>query len=116
VHSNSPRDALTRLENMVGMTGVDIPLKAMRSQISSALHVILQLERMSDGRRRLVSVQEIIGMEGDVITMHEVFRFQRAGLDPKGNVLGSFVSTGIRPVFAKRALEYGLVIPENLFS
>jgi pilus assembly protein CpaF len=116
VHSNSPRDALTRLENMVGMTGVDIPLKAMRSQISSALHVILQLERMSDGRRRLVSVQEIIGMEGDVITMHEVFRFQRAGLDPKGNVLGSFISTGIRPVFAKRALEYGLVIPENLFS
>jgi pilus assembly protein CpaF len=116
VHANSPRDALTRLENMVGMTGVEIPYKAMRGQISAALHVILQLERMADGRRRLVSVQEITGMEGDVITMHEVFRFQRTGVDPKGNVLGSFDATGIRPSFAKRAREFGLQIPEGLFS
>ena len=116
VHANSPRDALTRLENMVGMTGVEIPLKAMRGQISSALHVIVQLERMADGRRRLVSVQEITGMEGDVITMHEVFRFQRTGIDAEGNVLGSFKSTGIRPSFAKRAQEFGLQIPEGLFS
>jgi len=116
VHANTPRDALTRLENMVGMTGVDIPLKAMRGQIAAALHVIVQLERMSDGRRRLVSVQEITGQEGDVITMHEVFRFQRTGVDQEGNVLGSFTATGIRPNFAKRAEEFGLKIPEGLFA
>ena len=116
VHANSPRDALTRLENMIGMTGVEIPYKAMRGQISSALHVIVQLERMSDGRRRLVSVQEITGMEGDIITMHEVFRFQRTGVDQEGNVLGSFKATGIRPLFTKRVEELGIKIPEGLFA
>ena len=115
VHANSPRDALTRLENMVGMTGIEIPFKALRGQIASALHVIIQLERMSDGRRRIISIQEITGMEGDVITMHEVFRFQRKGIDPEGNVLGSFKATGIRPSFVKRAEEFGLKIPEGLF-
>ncbi len=116
VHANTARDALTRLENMVGMTGIEIPYKAMRGQIASALHVIIQLERMSDGRRRLVSVQELTGLEGDVITMHEVFRFQRTGIDQKGSVLGSFKATGIRPLFATRAEEFGLTIPEALFA
>lgn len=116
VHANSPRDALTRLENMVGMTGIDIPMKAMRGQLSSALHVIVQLERASDGRRRLVSIQEVIGMEGDVVTMQEIFGFVRTGIGPDGKVLGAFKATGIRPKFSKRAEEFGLQVPQGLFG
>jgi pilus assembly protein CpaF len=115
VHANTPRDALTRLEHMVGMTGVEIPLKALRGQIAAALQVVLQVQRLSDGRRRVVSVQEITGMEGDVITMQELIRFDREGVDPDGNVLGKHRSTGIRPKFMRRCEENGLHIPADLF-
>src|SRR6266699_144280 len=115
LHANTPRDALTRLEHMVGMTGIEIPLKALRSQIASALNVIIQAQRLSDGRRRVVSVQEIVGMESDTVTMQEIFRFDRTGTDPDGNVLGAHHATGIRPKFCKRAEEFGLRVPPELF-
>jgi pilus assembly protein CpaF len=115
IHANSPRDALTRLEHMVGMTGIEIPLKALRSQIASALNIIIQVQRLSDGRRRVISIQEIIGMEAETVTMQEVFRFERTGTDPEGNVLGGHHATGIRPKFSRRSEEYGFQIPSDLF-
>ncbi len=115
VHANSPRDALTRLEHMVGMTGIEIPLKPLRSQIASALNVVVQIQRMSDGKRKVVSVQEIVGMEGDVVTMQEVLRFERAGVDADGRVLGHHRPTGVRPKFVTRAEEYGIHVPPDLF-
>jgi pilus assembly protein CpaF len=114
VHANSPRDALTRLEHMTGMTGIDIPQKTLRGQIASAIHVVIQVQRMSDGKRRVVSIQEILGMEGDVVTMQEIYRFERTGLDPQGNIIGSHRSTGIRPKFLRTAEEYGFPIPQDL--
>jgi pilus assembly protein CpaF len=115
VHANSPRDALTRLEHMVGMTGIDIPIKSLRSQMTSALNIVLQVQRLSDGRRRVVSVQEITGTEGDTITLQEIFRFERTGLDAAGNVLGQHRPTGIRPRFIQRAEEAGIQIPADMF-
>jgi pilus assembly protein CpaF len=116
IHANSPRDALARLEQMIMMTGVDFPLRSMRAQISSAIQVVLQLERMSDGRRRIVSVQEITGMEGDVVTMQEIFCFRRRGVDGEGHVLGRFEATGIRPRFAERLKMRGIELGNDLFS
>jgi pilus assembly protein CpaF len=116
IHANTPRDALGRLEQMIMMTGVDFPLRSMRGQIASALQVVLQLERMSDGRRRVVSLQEITGMEGDVVTMQEIFRFRRSGLDAEGRVLGRFEATGIRPRFAERLTMRGIELANDLFS
>jgi len=115
VHANSPRDALTRLEHMVGMTGIEIPLRSLRSQMTSALNVVVQVQRMSDGRRRVVSVQEITGTEGDTVTMQEIFKFQRDGLDAAGNVLGHHQPTGIRPKFVQKAEENGVQIPPDMF-
>jgi len=116
VHANSPRDALTRLEHMVGMTGIEIPIKALRSQISSALNVIIQVARHSDGKRRVVSVSEIIGMEGDVVTMQEIFKFDRTGVDAEGNVQGRHRPTGVRPKLMQRVQEYGIPVPIDLFK
>ena len=116
VHANAPRDALTRLEHMVGMTGIDIPEKSLRSQMASALNVIIQVQRLSDGRRRVVSVQEILGMEGDVVTMQELFKFERAGIDEDGNVKGRHRATGIRPKFLQRVAESGIPVPPDLFK
>jgi pilus assembly protein CpaF len=116
IHANTPRDALGRLEQMIMMTGVDFPLRSMRGQIASALQVVLQLERMSDGRRRVVSLQEITGMEGDVVTMQEIFRFRRSGIDSEGRVLGRFEATGIRPRFAERLAMRGIELGNDLFS
>jgi pilus assembly protein CpaF len=116
IHANTPRDALSRLEQMIMMTGIDFPLRSMRGQISSALQVVLQLERMSDGRRRVVSLQEITGMEGDVVTMQEIFRFRRSGIDSEGRVLGRFEATGIRPRFAERLAMRGIELGNDLFS
>ncbi len=116
IHANTPRDALARLEQMIMMTGVDFPLRSMRAQISSAIQVVLQLERMSDGRRRIVSLQEITGMEGDVVTMQEIFCFRRRGLDGEGHVLGRFEATGIRPRFAERLNMRGVELSNDLFS
>jgi pilus assembly protein CpaF len=116
IHANTPRDALGRLEQMIMMTGVEFPLRSMRAQISSAIHVVLQLERMSDGRRRVVSLQEITGMEGEVITMQEIFRFRRQGIDPEGRILGRFEATGIRPRFIERLQLRGLTLENDLFA
>jgi pilus assembly protein CpaF len=98
------------------MTGVDFPLRSMRAQISSAIQVVLQLERMSDGRRGVVSLQEITGMEGEVVTMQEIFTFRRGGIDREGRVLGRFEATGIRPRFAERLRMRGLELSNDLFS
>ena len=115
VHANTPRDALTRLEHMVGMTGIEIPTKSLRSQIASAIHIIVQIQRLSDGRRRLTSLQEVLGMEGDVISMQEIFRFQRTGVSSEGDVLGRHRATGVRPKFLQKAEEWGFEIPERIF-
>jgi pilus assembly protein CpaF len=116
VHSNSCRDALSRVEQMIGMAGIDLPAKSMRSQIASALDVVIQLERMSDGKRRLVSIHELTGMEGDIITMQEIFRFHRVGLDTEGNVKGEYRATGIRPAFADQFETRGITISNEIFS
>ena len=116
IHANTPRDALTRAETMVAMTGLDIPPRAVRNQIASAIDVVIQLERLSDGKRRLTSLQEITGMEGEVITMQEIFHFERLGVDKDGQVLGDLVPTGIRPHFAKRLKLAGIELPSHLFE
>ena len=116
VHSNSCRDALSRVEQMIGMTGFDLSTKAMRSQIASALHVVIQLERMSDGRRRLMSLQEITGMEGDIVTMQEIFRFQRQSTDSDGNIHGHYVTSGIRPKFMSEFEARSIRMPHGIFD
>jgi Flp pilus assembly protein, ATPase CpaF len=116
IHANSSRDALTRLENMVGMAGMNLPPKAMRQQISSAISVVLQLVRYSDGKRRVASLQEITGMEGDIITMQEIFTYMQTGIDKDGNVLGHFKATGIRPKFAQRLGTFGIEIKDEYFD
>ena len=108
IHANTPRDALSRVENMVTMAGFDLPLKTIRSQIASAINVVLQLERMEDGKRRVVSISEINSMEGDIITMSEIFRYDRRGVDDDGNIIGRFVSTGIIPRFHERMKQRGI--------
>jgi pilus assembly protein CpaF len=115
IHANTPRDALTRLEHMVGMTGIEIPLKSLRAQIASAINVVIQLQRLSDGRRVVVSLQEIVGMEGDLIAMQEIYRFDRQGVDQDGKIIGHHRATGIRPHFTRRAEELSLPIPADLF-
>jgi pilus assembly protein CpaF len=116
IHANTPRDALGRIENMVSMTGISFPIKTLRAQIASAIDVVIQVERHEDGTRRLVSVQEINGMEGDVITMSELFAFERRGLDGRGNVLGELRATGIIPTFQKTLTAKGIDLPVTLFD
>lgn len=116
LHANTPRDALTRLENMISMAGLKMPAQAMRSQIASAVDVILQLERMEDGKRRVTSLTEIQGMEGETITMSEIFAFKRQGLDEKGNVLGNFSATGAVPNFRDDLKAKGIDLPTSLFQ
>jgi len=116
IHANSPRDALTRLENMIGMAGMNLPPKASRQQISSALSVVVQIARLTDGRRKLASIQEITGMEGDIITMQEIFAFHQTGIAENGQVRGHFCATGVRPRFADRLRIYGIELPDRLFD
>ncbi len=108
IHANSPRDALTRVESMVAMSGVELPTRQVRGQIASALNVIIQLERQEDGVRRLTSIQEVQGLEGETITLSEIFRFERKGMDRDGGVLGAFMATGIVPKFQERLRQRGL--------
>jgi pilus assembly protein CpaF len=115
VHANTPRDALARIENMVSMTGINFPTKALRQQIASAIDIIIQAERMEDGRRRVVSLQEVNGMEGDVITTTELFAFERRGIDAEGNVLGELKSTGMVPAFLKEVHSRGIELPVDVF-
>ncbi len=116
VHANSPRDALMRIETMVAMGGLDIPQKAVRHQLASAIDVVVQLERLSDGKRRVTSLQEITGMEGEVITLQEIFTLERHGIDEDGRVIAEVVPTGIRPRFAERLRLAGIDLPPVLFE
>ncbi len=116
IHANTPRDALSRLETMIAMANLRISDKAMRQQISSAINLVVQVSRLGDGSRKAMSVSEIIGMEGEVITMQEIYKFVRTGVGPKGEVLGQFRPTGIRPRFSERLEQYGFKLPPNLFD
>lgn len=116
VHANSPRDSLIRLENMVGMAGVNLPAKAMRQQISSAITAIIQVSRLSDGKRKITSIEEITGMEGDIVTMQEIFVFEQTGVAADGTVLGSFHATGIRPRFIDLLRTRGVNISDDIFD
>lgn len=116
IHANSPRDALSRVENMVSMTGITFPIKALRSQIAAAIDVVIQVSRLEDGKRRVVSVQEINGMEGEIVTMSELFRFEREGIDENNNVLGSLRPTGIIPAFHQELRTKGIELPVDLFE
>jgi pilus assembly protein CpaF len=116
IHSNTPRDALSRLENMVGMAGVHLTPRAMRQQICSAVTVVMQVSRLTDGTRKLVSLQEITGMEGEVVAMHEIFRFEQTGVDANGKVLGQFYATGVRPRFADRLRMFGVPVTDAVFD
>jgi len=116
VHANSPRDALGRIENMVSMTGINFPITALRSQIASAIDIVLQIGRLEDGKRKLVSLQEISGMEGDIITMSELFKFHREGMDDDNNVIGKLQATGIVPAFHRNLASRGIDLPIEVFE
>ena len=116
VHSNSPRDALSRLETMILMAGTNLPQRAMREQIASALDVIIQVQRLSDGGRRVTSVVEVVGMEGEMVTTQEIFRFRRRGVTPEGKIVGAFEPTGVRPLFAEKLKIAGVEMPKGLFE
>jgi pilus assembly protein CpaF len=116
IHANAPRDALTRLENMIGMGGMNLPPKVMRQQISSAIGVVLQIARLTDGKRKITSIQEITGMEGEIITMQEIFKYTQTGVDVDGTVQGYFCATGVRPHFLERLHSFGIDIPDSIFD
>ena len=116
VHANTPRDAMARLETMIQMTGMRLSDRAMRQQIASALNMVVQVARMSDGSRRVTSISEVTGMEGETITMQEIFQYERTGVDKDGTVLGRFRPTGIRPRFAERLKACGLQLPRVFFE
>ena len=116
IHANTPRDALSRLENMIGMANLNLPHKAARQQIASAITVVIQGLRLIDGKRKITSIQEITGMEGDVITMQEIFTFRQTGINDAGEVQGYFQATGVRPKFADRLRSFGVVLPDDMFD
>jgi pilus assembly protein CpaF len=116
IHANSPRDALSRLETMVAMSNLNLPENAIRRQIASAIDVVVQVTRLSDGTRKITSVAEITGMEGDVVTMQEIFVFRKRGIRENGEVLGEFTPTGIRPKFSERLLVSGIQLPVSMFE
>ena len=116
IHANSARDALARLETMIAMANLRISDKAMRQQICSAINLIIQVSRMSDGTRKVMSVSEVVGMEGEIITMQEVYKFTRTGMGLNGEVQGQFRPTGIRPRFSERLEQYGFKLPPQLFE
>jgi pilus assembly protein CpaF len=116
IHANTPRDALSRLENMIGMAGMNLPIKAARQQISSAITALIQIGRLADGKRKVLSIQEITGMEGEIITMQEIFAFKQTGVAPDGTVQGHFSATGVRPKFVDRLRAHGVMVPDSLFD
>jgi pilus assembly protein CpaF len=116
LHANTPRDGLRRLETMIGMANLNLPEKAMRQQIASAIDVVIQVSRLADGTRRISSISEVVGMEGDVITMQDIFLFEREGISEDGIVVGHFHATGIRPRFTDRLKTAGVDLPVTLFS
>jgi pilus assembly protein CpaF len=116
IHANSTRDALMRLETMVAMTQMDIPLEFMRKFIASAIDVVIHVARLSDGTRKVISLEEITGMEGNVVTMQQIFVFNKTGIDSEGKVMGNFEFTGVRPVFVEKLQQAGIKIPRSIFS
>ena len=116
IHANSARDGVSRLENMIAMAGIEMPLKAVRSQISSAVNLIVQASRLQDGSRRMTSITEITGMEGDVISMQEIFRYQRVGLTPDNKIIGHFTATGVRSHYAERFRMWGYDLPAAIYE
>lgn len=116
IHANTPRDALARLETMIQMTGMRLSDRAMRQQIASAINVVIQVARLTDGTRRITSISEVTGMEGETITMQEVFVYERRGVDKDGKVIGRFRPTGVRPRFAERLKVYGFQLPRTFFE
>ena len=115
-HANSPRDMLSRLETMVLMAGMELPVKAIREQIASAIDLIVQTSRLRDGSRKIIQVTEVQGMEGDVITLQDIFSFEQQGVDEQGKILGSFYPTGIRPKFMDRLEAAGIWLSPELFG
>ncbi len=116
VHANSPRDALARIENMVLMAGLDLPARAIREQVSSAINIIIQITRLRDGSRRITHISEIVGMEGPTVTLQDIFLFKARGVDEMGRLLGNVQATGLRPKFAERFADYGVQLPAQLFE
>ena len=116
IHANTPRDAIGRLEQMLGMTGMPMTVQSIRSQISSAIELIVQLTRLSDGQRKVTSVAEITGMEGDIIQMQEIFRYVRTGIEADGRIVGHFEATGIRPRFLEDMKAIGIEFPGSYFE
>jgi pilus assembly protein CpaF len=116
VHANNPRDALRRLENMVSMSGINYPIRAIREQLSSALNVMVHLERMTGGKRRVVQIVEITAMEGDTICLHEIFRFNQTGVDDTGHACGHFEACGVRPLLLNRLKTRGVEMPPDMFK
>ncbi|MEL7281229.1 MAG: CpaF family protein [Pseudomonadota bacterium] len=116
IHANNPRDGISRLENMVAMAGIEMPLKAVRSQIASAVNLLVQASRLQDGSRRMTSITEITGMEGDVISMQEIFRFQRTGLGPDNKIIGHFTGTGVRSNYTERFRLWGYDLPPSIYD
>ena len=116
IHANNARDAISRLENMIAMAGIEMPLKAMRAQIASAVNLIVQASRLQDGSRRMISITEITGMEGEVISMQELFRFQRVGLTPDNKIIGHFTATGVRSNYSERFKLWGYDLPPSIYE
>ena len=116
IHANAPRDALLRLETLIAMAGLHIPNQAVRSYINSAIDIVIQTARLADGSRKIVSLQEVVGMEGDVITMQEIFSFEQTGIDEKGSVQGVFQVSGILPRFVERFRTLGIPVPYEMFE
>jgi pilus assembly protein CpaF len=116
IHANNARDGISRLENMVAMAGIEMPLKAVRSQIASAVNLIVQASRLQDGSRRMVSITEITGMEGEVLSMQEIFRYERLGLAPDGKIIGRFNATGVRSHYSERFKQWGYDLPASIYE
>jgi pilus assembly protein CpaF len=116
IHANSPRDALSRLETMVAMSNLNLPDSAIRRQIASAIDVVIQVSRMSDGTRKVFAIAEITGMEGEIVTMQDIFVFRKRGIRENGEVIGDFMPTGIRPKFAERLVVAGIALPIAMFE
>jgi pilus assembly protein CpaF len=116
IHANTPRDAIMRLEMMVGMVGMDVPIWTIRRQIASAINIVIQVVRMTGGPRKVVRISEITGMEGDVMTMHDIFTFTQTGLDATRRAQGYFAATGVRPMFLERLETAGCGVPADLFE
>ncbi len=116
IHANSPRDALSRLENMIMMSGVDMPLRATRAQISSALDVVVQIKRLQDGSRRIVAISEMAGMEGEVISMQDIFKFEVQNTDSDGKIIGEFLPTGLRSIHTQRFTQWGYNLPTSIYT